>query len=118
MTGGVAKLDDGETRTFEHGVVQVAKAGSVTVGRARFQPGWRWSTDVKPIVGTDSCMVHHKGYTISGRLHIVLNDGTELEIGAGDAHEIPPGHDAWVVGDEQYESVDFSEEIAGYGKPS
>ena len=118
MTGGVAKLDDGETRTFEHGVVQVATAGSVTVGRTRFETGWRWSTDVKPVVGTDSCMIHHKGYAIAGRLHVVLDDGSEIEIGAGDAYEIMPGHDAWVIGDEAYESVDFSEEMAGFAKPS
>jgi len=114
----VSNLDRGETRTLGHGMVQTAKAGSVTVSRGRLEPGWRWSNDVKPIVGTDSCMVPHKGFAVSGRLHIVMDDGTEVEIGAGDAHDIPPGHDAWVVGDEPYVGVDFSEEMADYAKPS
>jgi hypothetical protein len=118
MSGEVKNLDAGETRTFEHGAVQLVSVGSVTVGRARLEPGWRWSGDVKPIVGTDSCMVHHKGYGVSGRLHVVMDDGSEFEVGPGDAHDIPPRHDAWVVGDEPYVGVDFSEEIAGYAKPS
>ena len=92
--------------------------GSVTVGRAKLEPGWRWSNDVKPIAGTTSCQVHHKGYVVSGRLHVVMDDGTEADLGPGDAHEVPPGHDAWVVGDEPYVGVDFSEEIAGYAKPA
>jgi hypothetical protein len=107
-----------ETRSFEHGTLALARVGSVTIGRARFEPGWRWSNDVKPIAGTESCMVHHKGYAISGRLHVVMDDGSELDVGGGDAHEILPGHDAWVVGDEPYIAVDFSEEIAGYAKPA
>ena len=114
----VANLDAGETRTFEHGTVQTAKAGSVTVSRATMQPGWRWSSDVKPIVGTDSCMIHHKGYTVSGRMSIVMDDGTQVDIGPGDAHDIPPGHDGWVVGDEPYVALDFSDEMAGFAKPS
>lgn len=114
----VANLDGAETRTFEHGTVQTAKVGTVTVSRATMQPGWRWSSDVKPIVGSDSCMIHHKGYTVSGRLGVAMDDGTEIEIGPGDAHDIPPGHDAWVVGDEAYVAVDFSEEMAGFAKPS
>jgi hypothetical protein len=118
MTGEKMNLDDGETRTFEHGMVQVATVGSITIGRARFEPGWRWSNDVKPIAGTDSCQLHHKGYTISGRLHVVMNDGSEFELGPGDVGETPPGHDAWVVGDEPYVGLDFSEEVAGFAKPS
>ena len=114
----VANLDGGDTRKFEHGLVQTAKAGTITISRATLQPGWRWSSDVKPIAGTESCMVPHKGTGISGRLHIVMDDGTEIEIGAGDAHDIPPGHDAWVVGDEAYVGIDFSDEMAGYAKPS
>jgi hypothetical protein len=98
----VANLDESETRTFEHGTVQTAKVGSLTVTRGTMQPGWRWSSDVKPIVGTDSCMVHHTG----------------VALGPGDAHDIPPGHDAWVVGDEPYIGIDFSAEMAGFAKPS
>jgi hypothetical protein len=107
--------EQGATRTFEHGTVSVARLGSVTIGRIRFEPGFRWSNDLKAIVGTDSCMVHHKGYAISGRLHIRMNDGSEFEIGPGDAHEIPAGHDGWVVGDEPFVGIDFSDDIAGFG---
>ena len=114
----VANLDRGETRKFEHGTVQTAKAGSVTVSRMTVEPGWRWSNDVKPIAGTVSCMVHHKGVGVSGRLHTAMDDGSEIEIGAGDAYDIPPGHDAWVVGDDTYVGIDFSDEMAGYAKPS
>jgi hypothetical protein len=118
MAGEVVNLDAGDVRTFEHGAVQTVKIGSITVSRATLEPGWRWSNDVKPIAGTDSCMVHHKGVGISGRLHVVMDDGTEFEVGPGDVNEIPPGHDAWVVGDEPYTGIDFSEEMAGYAKPS
>ncbi len=63
-------------------------------------------------------MIHHMGYAISGRIHVVMDDGSELEIGPGDANDIPPGHDAWVVGDEPYVAVDFADEIDRYAKPS
>lgn len=117
MGAEVRKMDsEAETRTFEHGTMKVAKVGSVTVSVGRFEPGWRWSHDVKPIAGTDACMVHHKGYAISRRLHVATSDGSEVEIGPGDAYEISPGHDAWVVGDETYEAVDFSEDMAGFAK--
>ena len=105
-----------ETRTFEKGRAELVTLAGVTVGRAVFQPGWRWSLHVKPIVGTDSCEVTHTGYVISGRLKVVMDDGSEAELGPGDAHVIPPGHDAWVLGDEPYVAVDFSPEIAGYAK--
>ena len=118
MEGEATNLDGGDTRTFEHGVAQTVKVGTVTVSRATLEPGWRWSNYVKPIAGTDSCMVHHKGYGVSGRLHIVMDDGTEIEVGPGDAHDLPPGHDAWVVGDVPYVGIDFSDEMAGYAKPS
>ena len=118
MAGEVQNMESGETRKFEHGMVQIVKVGSTTIGRASFEPGWRWSNDVKPIVGTDSCMVHHAGYAISGRLHVVMDDGSEFEVGPGDANDIQPGHDAWVVGDEPYVGVDFSDEMADYAKPA
>ncbi|TMK30545.1 MAG: cupin [Actinobacteria bacterium] len=109
MTLEVKNIDkDADVRAFEHGKAEVAKAGNVTVGRATLEPGWRWSNDVKPIAKTDSCQVHHKGYVISGRIHVVMDDGAEGEA----------GHDAWVVGDKPYVAVDFSEEIAGFAKPS
>jgi class 3 adenylate cyclase len=73
-----------------------------------FEPGWRWSEHVKPIVGTESCQVHHLGYAVSGHLHVEMTDGASLEVIGGDAFEIPPGHDAWVVGDEPWVSVDWA----------
>ena len=97
-----------ETRTFENGKAQVVTLGNFSASRLVFEPGWRWSENVKPIAGTDSCQVLHTGYHVSGRLHVRLNDGTEEEFGPGDAYVIPPGHDAWVVGDEPVVSVDMS----------
>ena len=97
-----------ETRTFENGKTEVVKLGNFTASRLVLEPGWRWSENVKPIAGTDSCQVLHTGYHVSGRLHVRLDDGTEEEFGPGDAYVIPPGHDAWVVGDEPVISVDMS----------
>lgn len=97
-----------ETRTFENGQVHIVDlGGGKKVGRASFQPGWRWSNDVKPIAGTDSCQAHHFGYVISGRLKVVHEDGSEAEIGPGSAYTIAPGHDAWVVGDEEFVALEF-----------
>jgi quercetin dioxygenase-like cupin family protein len=96
-----------ETRPIDKGTVEVVEVGGVTIMRTTFQPGWRWSESVKPVVGTDSCQVPHVGYVISGRLHVRMDDGEELEVGAGEAVHIPPGHDAWVVGDEPYVGLDF-----------
>ena len=97
-----------ETRTFDKGQVQVVKIGETTIGRYTFEPGWRWSESVKPIAKTDSCQAHHVGYILSGRLHVVTDDGGEAEVGPGEAYEIQPGHDGWVVGDEAVTSVEFS----------
>jgi hypothetical protein len=83
------------------------KIAGVIVGRARLEPGWRWSESVKPIVGTDSCEAAHFQYHLSGVLRVRMDDGTEFECRAGDVCLIPPGHDAWVVGDEPVEVVDF-----------
>ena len=109
------KPDD--TRTFSNGVAEMVTVGSTMLGRATFQPGWRWSNDVKPIVGTERCMILHKGYCISGTMVIEAEDGTETRLGAGDAYVIEPGHDAWVIGDETYVGLDFSEQMAEYAKP-
>jgi quercetin dioxygenase-like cupin family protein len=97
-----------ETRTFENGKAQVVSLGDFTASRLTLEPGWRWSENVKPIAGTDSCQVLHTGYQVSGRLHVRSDDGTEKEYGPGDAYVIPPGHDAWVVGDEPVVTVDMS----------
>lgn len=95
-----------ETRPIDKGKVEVVELDAGTVLRTTFEPGWRWSECVKPTVGGDSCQVHHFGYAISGRLHVQMNDGEELEFSAGDAVNIPPGHDGWVVGDEPYVGID------------
>ena len=107
-----------ETRQFvDKGKADIVKIGGVTVGRTVFEPGWRWSEHVKPIAGTDSCQSHHTGYVISGRMKVVMDNGQEAEVGPGDAMLIPPGHDAWTVGDEPCVSVDFSG-MEQYAKPS
>jgi hypothetical protein len=87
-----------EVRTFPLGKVELVTIGNVTFGKGTFQPGWKWSESVKPIVRTDSCQAPHTQYHISGRLHVVMDDGTEAEYGPGDVGVIQPGHDAWVVG--------------------
>jgi hypothetical protein len=86
--------------SMPHGAVALAKFGGQTVVRATFEPGWKWSTCVKPLVQSDWCQGSHTGYAVSGRMRVLLQDGTETEINAADAFNIPPGHDAWVVGDE------------------
>src|SRR5262245_11256317 len=89
-----------ETRTFPNGSFSIVRVGDMAFARGVFQPGWRWSRDVKPIAGTESCQTHHVGYLVSGRIGVRTNDGKEMEFGAGDVYEIPPGHDGWVIGDE------------------
>jgi class 3 adenylate cyclase len=91
------------------------QTGEQTIGRATIQPGWRWSVDVGPIVGTPSCMVRHLGLALSGRFRVHMDDGAEIEIGRDDVFDIPPGHDAWVVGDEPFETVEIAG-IYGFGR--
>lgn len=107
--------DPDDVRKVPHGLIEVVELDDRVVGRLSYEPGWRWSVDVRPIAGTDSCQFHHFGVTLSGRVRIQMRDGIELEIGAGDVFEIPPGHDAWVIGDEPWVSVDF-EAMRGYGR--
>lgn len=104
-----------DVRRFPHGRVDVVEMDDNVVGQMVYEPGWRWSTSVKPIAGTDACQYHHLGYCVSGLLRVQMPDGTELEIGPQELFEIPPGHDAWVVGDEPWVSVDF-EAMRTYGK--
>jgi hypothetical protein len=107
-----------EVRPFEgNGQAAVVNVGGRTVGRGTFEPGWRWSENVKPIAGTDSCQVSHLGYCVSGRMKVIMDDGTEGECGAGDVVAIPPGHDAEVVGGEPCVFVDFGE-FGDYAKRS
>ena len=99
-----------ETRQFEgNGHADVVQLGGKTIGRGVFEPGWRWSENVKPIAQTDSCQVSHLGYVLSGEMKIKMDDGSEQRVHAGDADAIPPGHDAWVDGDEACVIVDFGE---------
>ena len=105
-----------ETRNVDKGKVEVLNLGDVQVMRATFQPGWKWSECVKPIVGTESCEVSHLMYTISGQMLVRMNDGSETEVSPGNVTEIPPGHDAWIVGDEPYVGIDFKGG-ANYAKP-
>lgn len=104
-----------ETRRFEHGQIEVVSIGGGTVGRATFQPGWKWSQDVKPIAGTELCEAPHFLYQISGQMKVVMKDGREFESGPGDVAVIPPGHDAWVVGNEPVVVVDWGG-AANYAK--
>jgi quercetin dioxygenase-like cupin family protein len=104
-----------ETRTFEKGKLELVKIGGATVGRAVLQPGWRWSTHVKPIAKTKSCEAPHFQYHVSGTLHVLMDDGTEKDLKAGDISLVPPGHDGWVVGNEPVVMVDF-QGMADYAK--
>ena len=97
-----------ETRSFPKGKLEVVNFDGVTIGRGTFEPGWKWSECVKPIAGTDSCQAAHTGYVVSGRMHLVMDDGSETEVGPGSAIVIPPGHDAWIVGDEPCVFLDFT----------
>lgn len=97
-----------ERRTFEKGKLELVTLDGTTFGRATLEPGWRWSTCVQPVAKTKSCEAPHLQYHVSGRIHVVMDDGTEREFGPGDVSLIPPGHDAWVVGDERVVMVDVS----------
>jgi len=102
-------------RPLGSGRLEAVDLDETVVGRVSLPPGWRWATDVQPVVGTTSCEVRHVSFAISGRLHVVMDDGTEMDIDGGDVHEIPPGHDAWVVGDEPYVAIEWANS-ARYGE--
>jgi hypothetical protein len=106
-----------EKRVFDKGEIEFVTVGEVTFGRATLQPGWRWSTCVKPLVNTEYCEAAHLQYQLSGRLHIQMQDGTEEEYGPGDVFSVPPGHDAWVVGSEPVVVIDVCG-LRDYAKPS
>jgi hypothetical protein len=96
-----------EVREFPNGRAEILKVGGVELGRMVFQPGWRWSKDVKSIAKTKSCEAPHFQYHVSGRLGIKMDDGTEIVAGPGDVTSLPSGHDAWVVGHEPVVVVDW-----------
>jgi class 3 adenylate cyclase len=92
---------------FPHGRVEVVELDDRVIGRSTYLPGWRWSVDVQPVAQTPMCEIHHVGTTISGHLRVQMADGTELELGPEEAFDVPPGHDAWVVGDEPWVGIQF-----------
>ncbi len=107
-----------ETRPFKaNGRVEIVNVGGMVVGRGVFEPGWRWSEHVKPIVQTNSCQAAHAAYIVSGRMQVRMQDGTQKEVGPGDIMVAAPGHDAWVVGNEPVVAIDFSAAAADYAKP-
>jgi mannose-6-phosphate isomerase-like protein (cupin superfamily) len=101
-----------ETRTPDKTTVDIVRMGSNSAARFRLEPGWKWSECIKPIVGTESCQVRHVGVVQSGRMHVTHDDGTEGEIGPGEAYVIEPGHNAWVVGDETFVGFEFETKAA------
>jgi quercetin dioxygenase-like cupin family protein len=96
-----------QVRTFEKGRFELYSIGGMTVGRATYEPGWRWSDHVAPIAGTDSCQVEHIGLVVSGEAVAKMDDGREIVMREGDLFAVPPGHDSWVVGDQPYVSLHF-----------
>ena len=97
-----------EVRTFPHGTAEVVSLDESVVGRAVYEPGWRWSTSMPAIAGTASCQLHHLGYSVSGVMHVIMEDGQAIDIPPASVYEIPPGHDAWVVGDEPWVTVEWT----------
>jgi len=96
-----------EVRTFEKGKAELVNIGGGAVGRLTLEPGWRWSQHVKPIAKTQWCEVPHFQYEVSGRMHVVMSDGTEFDTGPGQVMTLPSGHDAWVLGNEPVVVVDW-----------
>ncbi len=96
-----------ETRLFEKGKFELVKLGAMTIGRATYEPGWKWSEHVGKTMGAARCYVEHVGMVVSGCATAAMDDGRVIEMRAGDVFYIPPGHDSWVVGDEPYVSLHF-----------
>ena len=94
-----------EVRTFEKGKFELVSIGGTTIGRATYQPGWKWSEHVGQAIAAASCMVEHVGFVVSGRATAAMDDGRVIELKPGDLFYIAPGHDSWVVGDEPYVSL-------------
>ena len=105
-----------DVRAFPNGRAEVVSIDESTVARVTYEPGWRWSDDVQPIAGTDSCQTRHTGMCVSGRMTIRFDDGNEITVGPGDVMNLDPGHDAWTVGDEPCVLLDTG--IKAYAKPA
>jgi len=105
-----------EVRKPDKTRVEVVQFDGYTIGRFNFEPGWRWSQCIKPIVKTDQCQLSHVGYVVAGRIKVRMQDGTEKTISAGESYTIPPGHDAWVEGDQPFVGIEvMSADV--YAKP-
>jgi hypothetical protein len=104
-----------ETRTPDKTTVELVNVGGGSIGRYTFQPGWRWSECIKPVVGTERCEVEHIGFVVQGTLHVAHDDGSGADLRPGEVYRIAPGHDAWVVDDEPAVLVEF-QGAAGYAK--
>ncbi|HEX4978505.1 MAG TPA: cupin domain-containing protein [Acidimicrobiales bacterium] len=116
-TAATHAIDDPTDVTeFPKGRIDTVRIGEVVFSRTTFQPGWKWSTSLKDIAGTDSCEYPHTAFVQSGTLHVVMDDGTELDARSGDVLVLAPGHDAWVVGDEAVVMYDFGGDDEEYGK--
>ena len=105
-----------ETRTPPKTRVEQVSVGGYTIGRFTFEPGWRWSECIKPIVGTESCQLSHVGYVISGSLSVETSDGKQVDLKPGQSYAIPPGHDAWNAGDEPFVGLEVVS-AAEYARP-
>jgi hypothetical protein len=106
------------TRDCGHGKLELAILEDTAIARITLQPGWKWSEDIRPMAQTGSCQVEHRQYVISGRLRIAQDDGSQADLEPGDFALIPPGHDAWVIGDEPFVCVDFSPDMRQYAQGS
>lgn len=106
-----------ETRTFPKGKIDLFTLAGLTISHGVLEPGWKWSECVKPIVNTESCQAGHIGVCLVGRMHVRMDDGSEIDIGPRDVFSIPPGHDAWIVGDQNCVVLDISG-AANYAKPA
>ncbi len=98
---------------FEKGKIDVVTVGGLTIARETLEPGWRWSTRVKPVAGGESCQKYHVKIFLSGRQRVRMDDGTEMEFGPGDVAVMGPGHDAWVVGDEPNVLIELAQAVRG-----
>ena len=106
-----------EVRTFDKGRFEIVQIGGMTLGRATYEPGWKWSEDVGRSQGSRCCNVEHVGMVVTGRVMVAMNNGDQFEMKAGDVFYVAPGHDSWVIGNEPYVSLHFLG-AEGYVKPA
>jgi hypothetical protein len=109
MDAIVKNLDRPDERPeLPKGKAELVHLGDFIVVRGKLEPGWRWSNDWRPIMGTTSCQVPHTGIVVSGQWHFEMDDGNAFDLGPGDVYSIPPGHDAWVVGNDPVQTIDWA----------